>query len=413
MKIVELTAENVKRLKAVQIRPDGPVQVVAGRNAQGKSSVLDSIWLALGGGKASRATDKPIRDGEDKAMVRLDLGDLVVTRKWSGDNTTLLVESADGASYKKPQEVLDALVGKLSFDPLAFANDDPKGQVNTLLGLVELPFDPAALAAKRAALYDRRHGIGQQVARAKGLLESLDVPDPNLPKEPVPMTALAAEYAAVVQEQSDRAQAQMAYGTAERELREAEAALAAAQQRLNQATGALKARAKDLTKHRDPSEIQTDVAHLKGQMDQVEATNQAIRDAQGYYHARDEYDSTKAEWDGLTVQIEAVDAEKAKGLAEAVFPIKGLWFDDDGVVYNGIPFSQASSAEQLKVSMAIAMAMNPKLRVIRITDGSLLDAENMATIEAMAKDADFQVWIERVDESGKAGVVIEDGMVAK
>ena len=43
MKIVSLTAENVKRLKAVQITPTGSVQVVAGRNAQGKSSVLDAI----------------------------------------------------------------------------------------------------------------------------------------------------------------------------------------------------------------------------------------------------------------------------------------------------------------------------------------------------------------------------------
>ena len=55
--------------------------------------------------------------------------------------------------------------------------------------------------------------------------------------------------------------------------------------------------------------------------------------------------------------------------------------------------------------------MNPKLRVIRITDGSLLDTENMALIEKMATEADFQIWIERVDESGTAGVVIEDGQV--
>ena len=79
MKIVELQAENVKRLKAVEITPDGTMQVIGGRNAQGKSSVLDAIWLALGGGKASKETPLPIRDGEDKASVRLDLGDLVVT----------------------------------------------------------------------------------------------------------------------------------------------------------------------------------------------------------------------------------------------------------------------------------------------------------------------------------------------
>ena len=45
MKIIELQAENVKRLKAVDITPDGTLQVIGGRNAQGKSSVLDAETL--------------------------------------------------------------------------------------------------------------------------------------------------------------------------------------------------------------------------------------------------------------------------------------------------------------------------------------------------------------------------------
>lgn len=83
MKIIELQAENVKRLRAVDITPDGTLQVIGGRNAQGKSSVLDAVWLALGGGKAAKETPLPIRDGQEKASVRLDLGDLIVTRSWT------------------------------------------------------------------------------------------------------------------------------------------------------------------------------------------------------------------------------------------------------------------------------------------------------------------------------------------
>ena len=99
MKIINLTAENVKRLRAVEITPNGNVVTVTGRNAQGKTSVLDAIWLALGGGAAGRETVRPIRDGEDKASVTLDLGDLTVVRTWAGDKTTLTVKSADGAKY--------------------------------------------------------------------------------------------------------------------------------------------------------------------------------------------------------------------------------------------------------------------------------------------------------------------------
>ena len=58
-----------------------------------------------------------------------------------------------------------------------------------------------------------------------------------------------------------------------------------------------------------------------------------------------------------------------------------------------------------------AMAGNPKLRIIRITDGSLLDAKNLEIVREMAGSRDFQVWIERVDESGKVGIYLEDGAV--
>jgi len=57
------------------------------------------------------------------------------------------------------------------------------------------------------------------------------------------------------------------------------------------------------------------------------------------------------------------------------------------------------------------MALNPTVRVLRVTDGSLLDSENLALLADMAQQQNVQVWIERVDESGTVGVVIEDGRV--
>ena len=94
-------------------------------------------------------------------------------------------------------------------------------------------------------------------------------------------------------------------------------------------------------------------------------------------------------------------------------PVEGIEFGEDSVLLNGVPFEQASDAEQLRASVAIAMAANPKLRVIRIRDGSLLDDEAMQLLGTMATEADMQVWIERVDSSGRIGFVLEDGHVRK
>ena len=53
----------------------------------------------------------------------------------------------------------------------------------------------------------------------------------------------------------------------------------------------------------------------------------------------------------------------------------------------------------------------PDLRIIRIMDGSLLDSESLEVIRKAAVEKDYQVWIESVDETGKIGIVIEDGQI--
>ena len=50
VKINSLEIENVKRIKAVKIKPEkSGLTVIGGKNNQGKTSVLDSIAWALGG----------------------------------------------------------------------------------------------------------------------------------------------------------------------------------------------------------------------------------------------------------------------------------------------------------------------------------------------------------------------------
>jgi len=55
--------------------------------------------------------------------------------------------------------------------------------------------------------------------------------------------------------------------------------------------------------------------------------------------------------------------------------------------------------------------MNPKLKVLLIRDGSLLDATSLKLVAQMAAEAEGQVWIERVGDGAECSVVIEDGKV--
>jgi len=163
MKIIELRAENFKRLKAVTIRPNGALVEVTGANGNGKTSVLDAIWAGLKGRAAGIV--EPIRKGAERATIELKLGngkvayDVVRTfrRDKHGDVTVdLTVTAGDGSAVRKtPQAVLDSFIGALSFDPLAFARAAPKDQFEVLKAFVP-GFDFEANTEKRKQAFDAR-----------------------------------------------------------------------------------------------------------------------------------------------------------------------------------------------------------------------------------------------------------------
>lgn len=408
MKIIELQASNVKRVVAVDITPDQHVQIISGKNGAGKSSVLDAIWLALGGGTAAKGTTRPIRDGESTAQVRLDLGDLVVTRTWSGQKTTLKVESADGGKFSSPQALLDGLVGRLSFDPLAFTQMPARQQRDALLSLVDLPFDPAEIDRRRADLFEERTRIGRDARQYEAQLAGIPPIPADTPDEEVSSAAVVAELQAArrVAEQID---------ATFREAEVAQSAREAAQVALDRAKQALADAVEEEATVRFRLSALPDrpaLSEFEERLASLDVVNAAVRARRQRERVKADADDAREAYDQRTADLAALDQEKATGLAGATFPIDGLGFDDDGVTYRGVPFSQASSAEQIRVSLAMAMALNPKLRVIRILDGSLLDADNLALIEEMAVEQDYQVWIERVSDGSGVGVLIEDGQVA-
>lgn len=400
MKIIELRAENVKRLKAVEITPDGTLQVIGGKNAQGKSSVLDAIWLALGGGKASKETVLPIRDGESKASVRLDLGALIVTRSWTAKGTSLKVENAEGAVFKSPQAMLDGLVGRLSFDPLEFTRLSAKDQREALLDLVELGIDLDELARQRNEIFAERSEVGRRGKAIGDVQVDDDLPD---------LERSAQDFISRIREaeahnkQIDSALHQVEVTSAA--ISKAEAQIASLEEQLAQWR-------EDLVDLKEPALAgRIDVCTLEAELSGVEELNQQIRANNQARERQARKDKLRAEYQSLTDGIEKLDKTKAEALAAASFPVAGLGFDDMGVTYQGVPFSQASSAEQIRVSVAMAMAMNPKLRVLRIKDGSLLDAETLEALRAQVEENDFQLWLERVGNADEGAVIIDDGQV--
>lgn len=417
--VVELTAENIMRLTAVQIRPDSDQSVIeiAGANGSGKTSVLNAIWLALGGKDASKHVPVPIHVGADEGTITLDLGSFRVTRTFNHRNTTgkLTVTAPDGSRFTSPQTFLDEFLGKFTFDPLTFMRQKPNEQLATLLPLVELPFDLDVLDTQYKTRYQARTVIGNERDMLKGQLAGVPSPADDAPDTEVSITELldAANEARelVASNNAARAEALRArerHLGARADVRDLEERLVAA--RIVESDALTEAEMHDAWVADLPPD--PDVHLFEDACREAETINTQVRAARQYRELAAKVQDAVERYEGETLELALIQGRKKNAIETAVMPLDGLSFDDSQVLFNGLPIQQCSAAEQLRISMAIGMAMNPKIRVMCIPDGSLLDDTSRALVETMAAENGFQVFLEVVGSGDGTGFVIEDGQLA-
>ena len=412
LKVVELRVSNLKRIKAVQITPDGDLVVLSGHNGAGKSSVLDAIAMALGG--RDQIPAEPIRRGADRAEVLVDLGEIIVRRTFTAaGGGQLVVQNREGARFQSPQSMLDALVGRLTFDPLAFSREKPARQAEVLRELVGL--DLAPLDARRAELYAERTAVNKRATSLRARFEAM--PRHELaPAEPVDVGELADQLKAAQAANQENTRQRQALAAARDTLTSRQTRVANLRAELAKAEEAARSSA-EAVQNLETSVaglLDVDTAALLEQIRGAEAINRQVRENHERRAVAAEHAVADRQSGELTAQIEAVDQQKAEAIAAARMPVQGLGFDAAGVVtLNGLPLDQASAAERLRVSVAIGLAMNPRLRVLLIRDASLLDRESMRVVAGMAREAGAQLWVERVEVDEQTTVLIEDGQVVE
>lgn len=400
MRIIRLAIENFKKIRAMQVTPNGNTVKITGRNGAGKSSVLDSIVAAIGGKNSSPR--KPIREGEEKAIIVVQTEELTVTRKFTANGSYLEVTNKEGFAAKSPQAVLDKLVGAIAFDPLAFIEKDPREQRQILIELMGV--DLGSHDKKIAALSEHRRGLMQQKKAAEIDLGRMPH-HTDAPAEEVSMASLVGQLnkANAANKEHDalrqKADQQLRVLTdLQDQIQRLKAALAVAESDI-QATQAKLATMKHI-----------DTAEIEKQASEIEATNRKVRENQQHIKAQAGIDKLADQINADYQQIKQAEADKADALAGCLMPLEGLSVDADGVLYEGIPLLQTNHAKKVEISMAIQMALNPTLKVMLI-NGNGLDSTTMKTVCGMADKEGFQLWIELQDESGKVGVVIQDGEV--
>lgn len=441
MRIIRLQAENFKRLVAVDIKPDGNLVEITGPNGAGKSSVLDAIWVALTGtAEAQAMPGKPVRAGQDKATITLDLGDgdnveFVVTRKFrvgeEGRVTThVTVEKEGGFKAGKPQTTLDQLLGALTLDPLEFERMKPRAQFDVMKAMVtDYDFDAEEKADEKDR--DDRKAINAAAREAEAIAEAIIVPD-GVPDEPIDEAALTAELARVGEKNADIQRLRFAAAQERRNLDDEQKAIERLHERgreiddqinrLRNEEEALRATINtreqalvtaiadnEREEKRVAALIPADTGEIMKKIEAARAVNAGVQKRKDKAAAMARAADKEAAAEEITARIKEREERKRRAIAKAKIPVDGIGFGDGEILLRGVPFKDASDAERLRASIELAIALGGKLRILRVRNGSLIDSKGMQSLAEIAAEKNMQVWIERVDDTGRVGFVMEDG----
>ena len=409
MKINSLQIENVKRIKALHLEPSpNGLTVIGGKNAQGKTSVLDAIAWALGGAKKQPSSPKTEGSQNPPSIDIILSNGLRVTRK--GENHALTVTDTSG--MKGGQALLDGFVSAFALDLPKFLQASPKEKATALLETLGVADKLSQMDKDEKWLYDERTAIGRialtKKKHAEELPEYLDAPE-----EPVSVSDLLKQHQAILAKNADNQSKRnqvdalkQKEADALQRIAELEAKLAEAKDALISTKNELKIATKTAAELEDESTIE-----IEANIENVEAINARVFANAAKANAADEAKEYQAQYDGLTEQIEDIRTERMALLDGAKLPLDGLGVDEGELTFNGQKWDCMSGSEQLKVAVAIAKAIKPECGFVLMDKLEQMDLDTLKEFGAWLESQDLQVIATRVSTGEECTIVIEDGKI--
>lgn len=418
--------ENFKGLKLIDLSVDDKSIVqIAGRNGQGKSSLLDSIIAAIAGSKAKDLID-PIRTGERSATVKITLDDgTTIQKKWkrNGSPTLFIAPKPKGGE----QTYLNSLFGPNQFDPLEFLRWKSKEQTEFFLRVLGIDF--SGIELEKSKVYEQRTRVNQNKKMAEGQLsEYISVP----PTKPVDVSILISErnkaqaHNRMVDDlhhvgqslENEIAQSKRIMGEYDKQISDLLARIESIEASKANEDGRFQKLSSDL--------IANDAELSNANFIDTESIDIQIASASDINRRADHYQkrlslsekikTLEDESDELTDKIKQCDDMKETLLADAKIPITGVKIEGDDkdnqlITVNRVPLAQCATSEQLIFTLMLATLNNPGIRDIPIKDASLLDENSFNLIKDYAEKNDIRFWLELVGERHDGAIVIEEGEI--
>jgi len=446
VKIAQLEIENYQRTKKVHLVLTDGLNIIGGRNHQGKTSVLNAIAAALGG--ARRVVDNPINneaklaDKRTVACTSVELSNGILAKRGftvKNDRGNLVVKLPSGRDGN--QSDLDEVVSSFALNASQFFRGTDRDRTDMFLRTLGVDLEP--LQKRYQDVYAERTKTWQLKEDTKGHADDLpsweDVPAQELSASEVTKrlqdamdhnqsVKLEKQDLLTGSEKVKQAQRHIDNCTQEhedaarkvvelkRQLKAAEEHQAACEANVKQAIDAKAAteasHAENAQRVANLTEIDTEP--IKKQLSEIEDTNRKVRDnitkSQKYREA-ESYMSTYRE---QTEQLDDIRKQMAAMLPPTM-PVPGMALDLDRMIltYAGETWDGMSHSQQLIMATAIARLDNPKCGFVTVDKLEALDVDTLMKFGAWAHSEGLQVIGTRVSTNadGECQFVITDGSV--
>jgi len=443
MNVSKIKISNILGLENLEIEP-GSVTEISGANGTGKTSILEAVKAALGGGHDASL----LRAGADKGEIVLVLDDGVeINRTVTHDKSNTTVKHPSFGKISKPGEYLKNLTDALSVNPVEFLTAKPKDRVDALLDAIPMKIDagmigfvPAdildfsqvnfdnhamvTMETLRRAMYDARTGVNRsqkdKQATARQLSETVP-PAPPAGDWQSTLSAAEAEYKALrnsataalnnvmndAQESITSAEADYVHG--EKEIAERCAAelerIRTAQsaeikvlwsKREDAIHAAQSLEAQNRTKLEDDyrpkeAELKERIGHARAMVEQETRTEETLKLArQMENEARKLSEEADKLTDGLT------KLEELKSSLLSTLPIVGLEVKDGDIYVDGVAFDRVNEAVRVQLAIEVAKLRAGKLGLIAVDGLERLDIKSYQEFVKTAQDSKLQFIVTKV-----------------
>ena len=406
MKVTEVAVENVKKVRTVELDCSGEsLTVIGGKNRQGKTSILDALTFALGGGKykpsAYKNTDTV---GNPSIVVKFDNG-IVVER--TGKNGSLKVTDQHGK--KAGQSLLNEFITQFALNLPKFLNSNDKEKAKILLDVIGVEKELYEIEQRETKIYNERHGFGTIVDQKKKYALELDYYE-DMPEKPIESKELLDKIQKVMAQNVENRRLKDNKEQIERNWGNQVELINSITERLQEANDKLEEIEADKEKA-DLVEIpeDQDTEEIQAQIDTMEDDNTMIRANLEKQKAEEDAEAGKKKYDLMTEDLEAVRAEKFKLLQNADLPLPGLSIIDGVLAYNEIKWDCLSSSEQLKIAVSIVQKLNGNCQFVLMDKLEQMDVDTMNEFGEWLTEKGLQVIATRVSTGDECSIIIEDG----